>query len=197
MARKLLIETDLVRILNRRIEVSRSIGVFTLRQLTNSWEISLGTMYRYNSPAYRDLSRASARNAYRLEKESKDGSCHRCASLPRMAARASSSFVAGKRSRRFAASHSTSSCSTRWRPCATSGRVGMKCFRLRSPTGQGTRSSSQRQEASTTSSTCSTCRTRTRRLSPSISAHTTTRIRVLHDREQAGPLTRSVPDRAL
>lgn len=79
MARKLELNSEQARILTTRVFISRSIGVFNLRDITTGWGISLATLHRYRSPEYRASSREHARRAYLTYRQSiQRGVCHRC-----------------------------------------------------------------------------------------------------------------------
>ena len=78
MAKPLLLTDELARILNTRIILSRAIGLYSLRDLTDEWEISLGTLYRYHSPEYRQSSRLHTQKAWLEEKATRLEGCYKC-----------------------------------------------------------------------------------------------------------------------
>lgn len=50
--------------MNSRINLSRTLRVFSLKQIADGWEFSLSTLNRYNSPHYRQISVVHGRNSY-------------------------------------------------------------------------------------------------------------------------------------
>lgn len=79
MAHRLGLNTDQVSILTNRVEISRSLNLFSLRDITNGWGISIATLHRYKSPRYREYSRSYARRQYLSARKSlQRGVCHRC-----------------------------------------------------------------------------------------------------------------------
>lgn len=68
----------LVEILNTRIYIAKETKLFDYGQIAESWTISRATLLRYNSPAYRELSRASARRMTELQKTIDKSKCQLC-----------------------------------------------------------------------------------------------------------------------
>lgn len=79
MARNPLLTDEVAEILLTRIALSQTLGSFSLRELGDGWEISIATLHRYKSPAYRESSREYSKKAYLSYRKSLHrGVCYRC-----------------------------------------------------------------------------------------------------------------------
>jgi hypothetical protein len=64
-----------------RVHISRETALFSKRQLADGFDISIATLHRYTSPAYRELSRVIALKAHYEKREGRMAAlknCHRC-----------------------------------------------------------------------------------------------------------------------
>lgn len=61
-----------------RVTISREIRVFSKKQLAEGFGMSIATLHRYTSPAYRELSRETARKALMRYKAEDRSKCHTC-----------------------------------------------------------------------------------------------------------------------
>lgn len=57
------LEAPLQEILHSRIVLSREAKLFKLTELAKNWDICYMTLYRYDSPKYREIARQQARRA--------------------------------------------------------------------------------------------------------------------------------------
>lgn len=65
-------------LLNLGIYLSRETKLFTLKKLGTNWEISHRTLFRYNSPHDRDMSRKAAQSATERDKQIDRTLCFKC-----------------------------------------------------------------------------------------------------------------------
>lgn len=78
MPRKQVLDSELKGFLTTRVTISRTLKIFSLRNLRDHWTISKATLYRYDSPEYRDATREYSRKAYQEYKEEPKGICYKC-----------------------------------------------------------------------------------------------------------------------
>lgn len=79
MAYKPTLSDEQARILATRVEIARSVGIISLRQITNGWGIHITTLYRYQNPQYREYSRVYDHKKYvERRKNLVQGICHSC-----------------------------------------------------------------------------------------------------------------------
>lgn len=74
MARQMYLRDVEVDILANRVFISRTIRVFTIGDLSEAWKLSISSIYRYDSPTYREASRKGNRGAY----VPATINCHKC-----------------------------------------------------------------------------------------------------------------------
>lgn len=72
-----LLNKPLTEILQTRVYISRSLRVFNLGQIAKEWEMARITIFRYNSPEYREYSRTIAKKQ-NLNKTTIKGQCQIC-----------------------------------------------------------------------------------------------------------------------
>lgn len=78
MVNKPMLDQDQVMFLTTRVDLSRALGIFSLADLAIGWNISLATLHRYKSSAYRQTSRECAKRSYLSYQNTPRGLCHRC-----------------------------------------------------------------------------------------------------------------------
>lgn len=62
-------------ILQNRIYISRTIKVFEIKAVAKSFDVSIGTLYRYTDEHYREVSRESSRKQTELIREKRSLLC--------------------------------------------------------------------------------------------------------------------------
>jgi len=81
VARKPLLDHELIKFLSLRVHISRALSPFSIQKLADTWEISKATLYRYELPSYREATREYARRAYEAQREVElleRGTCYLC-----------------------------------------------------------------------------------------------------------------------
>lgn len=74
-----ILNTDQETFLEYRIFLSKELGIFTLVEIADGWEMSLATLHRYKSVAYRIASQEAGRKVYLSYRNSLcRGVCYRC-----------------------------------------------------------------------------------------------------------------------
>lgn len=75
---KKILNDSLTEILRNRIFISRKIKIYKIKDIAKEWNISEYTVFRYDSPRLREISRVNERRKRRLESKKDKSLCQIC-----------------------------------------------------------------------------------------------------------------------